>query len=146
MYFGRKSGNMNQPAMAGMMQPEMMGMNEPDMMGMNQPEMMTGQAPGMPYENYQYEQMTPEGMYSAQTQAGYACVPCDPCDPCGCVPYDEHHEHHKPLPEIYVVQKGDSVYKIAQRYGLDWRELAGYNHLGNPDLIYPGERLFIPPR
>jgi hypothetical protein len=48
-------------------------------------------------------------------------------------------------PEIYVVQKGDTVYKIAQKYGLDWRTLAGYNHLGNPDLIYPGERLFIPP-
>lgn len=133
MYFGRKSGYMNQPDMTGMTQPEMMGM-------MNQPEMMSGPAPGMPYESCQYEQMTPEGMYAAQTQAGYAC------DPCGCVPYYEHQEYHKPMPEIYVVQKGDTVYKIAQRYGLDWRELAGYNHLGNPDLIYPGERLFIPPR
>lgn len=49
-------------------------------------------------------------------------------------------------PKVYVVRKGDTVYKIAQRFGLDWRELAGFNHLGNPDLIYPGQRLFIPPR
>ncbi|MCG1026203.1 MAG: LysM peptidoglycan-binding domain-containing protein [Dehalobacter sp. 4CP] len=140
MYFGRKSGYMNQPPavnmmnqpdMTGMMnQPEMTGMmNQQDMMGMMNPEMMS-----------QYEQMGPEGMYAEQTQSGYTC------DPCGCTPYYEHMEVHKPLPEVYVVQKGDTVYKIAQRYGLDWRELAGYNHLGNPDLIYPGERLFIPPR
>lgn len=95
------------------------------------------------YEGYGPEQMTPDGMYTSQTEMGYAC------DPCGyCAPYYEHTEMavDKPQPQIYVVQKGDTVYKIAQKFGLDWRELAGYNHLGNPDLIYPGERLFIPPR
>jgi len=46
--------------------------------------------------------------------------------------------------KIYVVRKGDTVYKIAKKYDLDWRELAGYNHLANPNLIYPGQRLVIP--
>lgn len=68
--------------------------------------------------------------------------------------YGPHYEHSefdvdiepRPRHHIYVVRKGDTVYKIAQMYGLDWRELAGYNRLGNPNLIYPGQRLFIPPR
>lgn len=46
--------------------------------------------------------------------------------------------------KTYIVKKGDTVYKIAQKYGLDWRELARYNHLPNPDLIYPGQCLVIP--
>jgi len=66
------------------------------------------------------------------------CLPgCVPCAPIEC---------EVPTHQVYVVQKGDTVYKIAQRYGLDWRELAAYNHLSNPDLIYPGQRLLIPSR
>lgn len=96
--------------------------------------------PGSPQGFYPYEGC-PDGMHAAHAQMGYAC------DPCGCCgPYYECFEMHRPQPEIYEVKKGDTVYKIARRFGLDWRELAGYNHLGNPDLIYPGERLFIPPR
>lgn len=128
MYFGKKSGYMDQQPAVNMV---------------NQPEMMDGmQASGMPYESYAFEHVTPEGMYASQTQMGYTC------DPCGyCAPYCEHKEiETEKMPQVYVVQKGDSVYKIAQKYGMDWRELAGYNHLGNPDLIYPGERLFIPPQ
>ena len=95
---------------------------------------------GMPYEAYDYSG-GPYGMTSTRTHMGYTC------DACGyCAPYCEHTELVEKMPEIYVVKKGDTVYKIAKKYGLDWRELAGYNHLGQPDLIYPGERLFIPPR
>ncbi len=63
-----------------------------------------------------------------------------------------HYEHAEcevevgPRPLVHVVRKGETVYKIAKRYGLDWREVAGYNHLGNPNLIYPGQRLLIPAR
>lgn len=98
----------------------------------------------MPYEGYMpgSDEVSPDLKYS-QTEMGYAC---DPYGYCG--PYCEHTEFELDEPEaqVYVVKKGDSVYKIAQKYGMDWRELAGYNHLGNPDLIYPGQRLFIPPR
>lgn len=94
---------------------------------------------GSPQGPYPYDG-SPDGMHAAHAQMGY-----DPCGYCG--PYYECVcEFEKPQPQIYVVKKGDTVYKIAKRHGLDWRELAGYNHLGNPDLIYPGERLFIPPR
>jgi len=83
--------------------------------------------------------LMPGGTHPFQTPMSYVCEPyiCGPCEPI---------EPERPQPQIYVVQKGDTVYKIAQKFGLDWRELAGYNRLGNPDLIYPGERLFIPPR
>lgn len=52
----------------------------------------------------------------------------------------------RPRRMVHVVRKGETVYKIAKLHGLDWRELAGYNRLGNPNLIYPGQRLEIPPR
>lgn len=114
---------------------------QPTVNMVNQYGTMTG-APstGMPYEGCGLEQVSQDGMFLNQHPIGYICDPCY-CDPC-C----ELTEIEKPQPQVYVVQKGDTVYKIAKKFGLDWRELAGYNHLGNPDLIYPGERLFIPPR
>lgn len=106
---------------------------------MNQPPAFN--MANQPMEGFTPDQAAPEGMCTTQPQMGYTC------DPCGyCVPCYEHGMETEPQPQVYVVQKGDSVYKIATRFGMDWRELAGYNHLGNPDLIYPGERLFIPPR
>lgn len=116
-------------------------MNQPPMVNMDMPDesnvMAGAPMPGMPYEEY-----NPELEYS-HTEMGYVCPPYGCCGP-----YYEHTELEVdgPQPKVYVVQKGDTVYKIAKKFGLDWRELAGYNHLGNPDLIYPGERLFIPPR
>lgn len=47
----------------------------------------------------------------------------------------------------YTIQPGDSLSKIAKRFGLkDWKVLLDYNlqHRKNPDLIYPGENLSIP--
>jgi len=41
----------------------------------------------------------------------------------------------------YTVQKGDTLSKIAQREGLDWKELAKMNNLDNPDLIMPGQKI-----
>lgn len=60
-----------------------------------------------------------------------------PCDPCNL--------EYVPVARIHVVRSGETVYSIAKMHGLDWRELAGYNRLGNPNLIYPGEHLEIPP-
>ncbi|MGH8495024.1 MAG: peptidoglycan DD-metalloendopeptidase family protein [Gammaproteobacteria bacterium] len=44
-------------------------------------------------------------------------------------------------PDTYTVQPGDSLYAIAWRYRLDYRDLARWNGLENPDLIQPGQRL-----
>lgn len=44
----------------------------------------------------------------------------------------------------YIVQPGDRLFRIALRFGVDYRTLASYNNIFNPDLIYPGQVLRIP--
>ncbi len=46
---------------------------------------------------------------------------------------------------VYTVQRGDTLYQIAFRHGLDWRELARWNGLDGGELIYPGQRLRLSP-
>ena len=41
----------------------------------------------------------------------------------------------------YTVQRGDTLYSIAFRYGLDYRGLAAANRISAPYTIYPGQRL-----
>lgn len=43
----------------------------------------------------------------------------------------------------YTVQKGDTLYGIATKYGTSWQHLADINGLDNPNLIYPGQVLKI---
>lgn len=47
-------------------------------------------------------------------------------------------------PEVYVVQKGDTLYSIAFNYGFSYRELAELNGIQNPSAISIGQtiRLF----
>ena len=40
--------------------------------------------------------------------------------------------------------KGDTLYGIAWRYGLDYRALAHHNSIREPFTIYPGQRILIP--
>ena len=44
----------------------------------------------------------------------------------------------------HVVGRGDTLYSIAWRLGLDYRMLAGVNSIRDPYTIYPGQRLLIP--
>jgi lipoprotein-anchoring transpeptidase ErfK/SrfK len=44
----------------------------------------------------------------------------------------------------YVVQRGDHLSAIAQRFGLTWPVLAQANGITNPDRIYAGQLLTIP--
>lgn len=47
----------------------------------------------------------------------------------------------------YVVQPGDTLFSIARRYGLTVEEILRANpQITNPDLIMPGEVIFIPAR
>lgn len=41
----------------------------------------------------------------------------------------------------YLVARGDTLYGIAFRHGLDYRELAARNGIAPPYTIYPGQRL-----
>jgi len=42
---------------------------------------------------------------------------------------------------VHVVQPGETLYTIAWQHGLDYKTLARWNNLRNPDLIYAGQRL-----
>ncbi|MBI4927933.1 MAG: LysM peptidoglycan-binding domain-containing protein, partial [Anaerolineae bacterium] len=46
--------------------------------------------------------------------------------------------------ETYVVQRGDSLGSIAQRYGVDLNTLVNANQITNPDLLEVGTTLIIP--
>jgi LysM repeat protein len=47
---------------------------------------------------------------------------------------------------IHVVQRGETLFRIALRYGMTAEELAAHNGLANINLIYPGQELRIPAR
>lgn len=46
----------------------------------------------------------------------------------------------------YVVQPGDRLFRIALRYNMSWTRLAEYNGIVDPNSIYPGQVLRIPPQ
>ena len=50
------------------------------------------------------------------------------------------HDTRAPIRE-YLVARGDTLYGIAFRHGVDFRELARWNAIASPYTIYPGQRL-----
>ncbi len=46
--------------------------------------------------------------------------------------------------DVYTVKAGDVLWRIAQSYGMDWEELAEYNDMDNPNMIYAGDKIRIP--
>ncbi|MGC8785859.1 MAG: LysM peptidoglycan-binding domain-containing protein [Anaerolineae bacterium] len=49
-----------------------------------------------------------------------------------------------PMPRTYIVQPGDTLSAIAWRFGTTVWALAQANGIWNPNLIYIGQRLYIP--
>lgn len=47
----------------------------------------------------------------------------------------------QPAPPFYEVSRGDTLYSIAFRYGLDWRQVAEWNRIPAPFTIRPGQEL-----
>ncbi|NLF01879.1 MAG: LysM peptidoglycan-binding domain-containing protein [Anaerolineales bacterium] len=45
---------------------------------------------------------------------------------------------------VYIVQPGDSLYRIGLRFGVSVSALARANGIANPNLILVGQRLIIP--
>ena len=48
---------------------------------------------------------------------------------------------------VYTVKPGDSLSKIAEHYygdQMEYKKIAHYNNISNPDLIQPGQKLRIP--
>ncbi|HEY6985369.1 MAG TPA: peptidoglycan DD-metalloendopeptidase family protein [Rhodanobacteraceae bacterium] len=83
---------------------------------------------------------------------------------CGCAstgeaPVEDHSVNASPRPRsattagprvaapsgTYRVQRGDTLYSIAFRHGVDYRELAEWNRIEPPYTIYPGRELRLSP-
>lgn len=47
---------------------------------------------------------------------------------------------------VHVVRRGESLFRIAARYGVTVADILAHNRLANPSLLKPGQRLVIPPR
>ena len=50
---------------------------------------------------------------------------------------------YETVTRIYIVQKGDTLYSIAFLNGVDYRDVADWNHLENPAAIQIGQQLQI---
>ena len=48
------------------------------------------------------------------------------------------------LCDSYTVEKGDTLLKVAEKYGFDYQYLAELNHIENVDYIEEGQTIFIP--
>ncbi|SHK18116.1 SafA/ExsA family spore coat assembly protein [Paramaledivibacter caminithermalis] len=47
--------------------------------------------------------------------------------------------------DVYIVQRGDSLWKIAVKYQIGLSEIIAANpQFKNPDLIYPGNKVYVP--
>jgi murein DD-endopeptidase MepM/ murein hydrolase activator NlpD len=48
--------------------------------------------------------------------------------------------------QYHIVARGETLSRIAQFYGINWRDLADYNNLTDPNLIYLGQKLSLTPQ
>lgn len=59
-------------------------------------------------------------------------------------PEKPDEKEHKPSMRIYIVQRGDTLWKIAKRYDTTVDAIVQANSIQNPDSIMPGQKLVIP--
>ncbi len=56
---------------------------------------------------------------------------------------DRQQKSKSAAPAVYPVQRGDTLYSISWRYGLDYRAVASANGIASPYTIYPGQKLYL---
>lgn len=61
-------------------------------------------------------------------------------------PQSERRSVAAPRSDRYRVRRGDTLYSIAFRNGLDYRDVAAWNGIAPPYTIYPGDQLRLSPR
>lgn len=50
-----------------------------------------------------------------------------------------------PAQRTHTVVSGDNLWNLAQQYGVDWNAMLAANaHFADPNLIYPGDTVYIP--
>ena len=54
---------------------------------------------------------------------------------------DRQQRSKSATPSVYHVQRGETLYSISWRYGLDYRSVALANGIPSPYTIYPGQKL-----
>lgn len=48
--------------------------------------------------------------------------------------------------ELYVIEKGDSLYSISKKYNISLLDLLNINGLDKDNYIYPGQEIIVPKR
>ena len=51
----------------------------------------------------------------------------------------------KPDPVVYVIAAGEGLFDVAKRNGLSTKELADFNGIVDPNAVFAGQRILIPP-
>ena len=59
-------------------------------------------------------------------------------------PISDHKQNGFSEKQSYIVQPQDTLWKIAQRFGIPLQTLITLNQIENPDLIYPGQKIILP--
>lgn len=70
------------------------------------------------------------------------------CSLAGCgshsrAPVEDRYGSGESAVRVYNVQRGDTLYSIAFRYGLDYRKVAEVNRIAEPYTIYPGQNIYL---
>ena len=65
------------------------------------------------------------------------------CGSSGRAPLEDRYGTGKSAVSVYNVQRGDTLYSIAFRYGLDYRKVAEVNSIADPYIIYPGQNIYL---
>lgn len=61
----------------------------------------------------------------------------------GFVSVEKKFGSHRSSSTFYTVGQGETLYSIAWRYGVDYRQLANANSISAPYTIYPGQKIDI---
>ncbi|MEE4144322.1 MAG: peptidoglycan DD-metalloendopeptidase family protein [Halieaceae bacterium] len=65
------------------------------------------------------------------------------CGSSGRAPLEDRYGTGQSAVSVYNVQRGDTLYSIAFRYGLDYRKVAEVNNITDPYTIYPGQNIYL---
>jgi len=58
-------------------------------------------------------------------------------------PIEDRRARLRNAPSVYVVRKGETLYSISWRYGLDYRRVAAANGIDSSYTIFPGQKLYL---